>query len=395
MDLATHIRESFLNLATAKMRSFLAILCILVGTGSVVALISSGQMATDNALAQFKSLGTNLLSLSIEASEETTTNVQKLNLPDMQALKKASPTIEEIAPYVMTYQPIYFDGNNINGSIVGTTEVLASVVKLEVQEGRFVSFLDQDNTFCVIGDQVAQNLKGSGAFSLLGKQIQLGKNLFTIVGVLKPWQTNLFMFSDLNQSVIIPLESTSLLDSKAAINNILFRVKKDTVLSDVQNLLTLKLEEMLPGQKIDFRSPEKIVEIMAKQRSTFTWLLGMIGGISLIVGGIGVMNIMLVSVIERRREIGVRMAIGAKRHDIRLMFLVESVTLTLFGGVLGVLTGLLISFVLAEIANWEFSFYMLPPLLGFLVSVLVGVLSGFYPAHRASLLDPIESLQSE
>ena len=134
---------------------------------------------------------------------------------------------------------------------------------------------------------------------------------------------------------------------------------------------------------------------MKKQNETFTLLLGFIGSIALIVGGIGVMNIMLVSVVERRREIGVRMAVGAKRRDIQLMFLTEAVVLTLFGGLMGVITGEAVALFTALISQWTFHLYILPLVVGFFVSALVGIFFGFYPARKASLLDPIETLRSE
>ena len=204
-----------------------------------------------------------------------------------------------------------------------------------------------------------------------------------------------FLFANLNNSVLVPLTQSYRLSPYAQINDILFRVDKGSNLKQIQDSITGKLKILLPNKRFMFRSPKQIIDIMSKQRKTFTWLLGMIGGISLLVGGIGVMNIMLVSVIERRREIGIRMAIGARRADIRWMFLIESVTLTLFGGFLGVTLGILVSVILAEVADWGFVFFILPPTLGFLVSVLVGILSGFYPAYRASRLDPIETLHGE
>ena len=143
------------------------------------------------------------------------------------------------------------------------------------------------------------------------------------------------------------------------------------------------------------RSPEQIIKSMQKQQSTFTVLLGVIGGISLLVGGIGVMNIMLVSVVERHREIGIRRAIGARQSNIKWLFLTESITLSLFGGVMGVIIGILTSFVIAHLFHWQFFFFATPAVIGFAVSVFVGVFFGYYPAHRASKLDPILLLRGE
>ena len=394
MGFAAYIFESLMNLKTSKLRSFLAILGILVGTGSVVALISSGQMATNNALKQFKTLGTNLLALSIQSSPAAHNDSQKQSFTamDVPLTKGASDKIELVAPYINVYSSLYFNGKQLQGQIFGAGSALYTIVKLKIYRGRFVSYLDENSNFCDIGYSLYKQLRAHGELNPIGKQIQLGRHLFTIVGILKPWQTNLFLFADLNNAVIVPLQKSYQLSQYAQINDVLFRVVKGSNLTSIQDKIQAKLKIILPHKRFVFRSPKQIIDIMGKQRKTFTWLLGMIGGISLLVGGIGVMNIMLVSVIERRREIGIRMAIGARGSDIRWMFLIESVTLTLFGGACGVILGVLISVVLAEVAHWEFTLFLLPPVLGFAVSVMVGILSGVYPAFRASQLDPIETL---
>ena len=372
MGFFAYIIESLLNLKTSKLRSFLAILGILVGTGSVVALISSGQLATNNALKQFKTLGTNLIALSIQSGPQEQRGheqQQHFTMGDVPILKNSSSRIELVAPYINVYNSIYFNGKQMQGQIFGANRSLFTIVKLKIDKGRFVTYLDNNSDFCDIGNKLYQQLRAQGILNPLGKQIQLGKRLFTIVGILKPWQTNLFLFADLNNSVIVPLEKSYQLSQYAQINDVLFRVVKGSDLTEIQNKVKGKLQVMLPGQRFMFRSPKQIIDIMGKQRKTFTWLLAMIGGISLLVGGIGVMNIMLVSVIERRREIGIRMAIGARSTDIRWMFLIESVTLTVFGGLCGVLLGVLISVILAKVAHWDFTFFVLPPVLGFVVSV--------------------------
>lgn len=398
MELRNQIRESLTNLFSAKLRSFLAILGILVGTASVVALISSGQMATAHALAQFKTLGTNLLSLDIQyqqgsQSAATSDQSQKFVAADVPILKTASQHIELVAPYINVYSPLNYQGHTVQGQVFGATTALYQIVKLHIARGRFVSYLDEQSRYCDIGSTLAKDLKTYGVFNPIGKQLQLGSTIYTIVGVLKPWKPNLFLYSDLNSAAVVPLANSYQISHYAQISSMLFRVTKGVPLNPIQDALKAKMHLLLPNAQLMFRSPEQIINIMGKQRKTFTLLLAMIGSISLLVGGIGVMNIMLVSVIERRREIGIRMAIGARRRDIRRMFLIESIMLTLFGGLMGVIIGVIISAVLAHFSGWEFTLYLLPPALGFAVSVLVGIVSGFYPAYRASQLDPIETLQ--
>ena len=209
------------------------------------------------------------------------------------------------------------------------------------------------------------------------------------------WQENTFFNQDVNKALIIPLESSQLITEYATINNIVMQLKPDINIEAVQAKIQKILGTMIPGKQFFFRSAKQLITSMTNQRNTLTLLLALIGSISLLVGGIGVMNIMLVSVVERRREIGIRLAVGARARDIRHLFLVESVTLSLVGGVLGVIIGILTSYVIATFAQWPFEIFLLPPLVGFMVSVAVGVFFGFYPAYQASKLDPIQTLRSD
>lgn len=396
MGLAAHIREALINLFAAKLRSLLAILGILVGTGSVVALISSSQLATDHALAQFKKLGTNLLAVMLNstAPQASTGQARNLTLADMPAIQAEIPKVEKIVPYTTLYQPIYFRDTQFNGQVLGATEALADIVKIHIQEGRFVSFLDQSSFFCVVGHNIGEQIRAKG-LDPINQQINVGQHIFTIIGVADKWEPNLFLFANINEGVIISISLSFLLNPETHIQNILLQLQPDTPLDPVKVQLQAIIPKFASNVEVRFHDPQQIIEVVGKQRSTFTWLLSAIGSISLLVGGIGVMNIMLVSVIERRREIGIRMAVGARRKDILQMFLIESVALTVFGGLLGVLIGTLVTAVLAFSSGWEYSFRFWPAFLGFIVSAAVGVFSGLYPSYRASRLDPIATLQSE
>lgn len=401
MDISRLIREAFANLFAAKLRSILTLLGVLIGTASVVALVSSGQLATQHALAQFKTLGTDLLAVSINAQQSgggggggSDSQSSHLDLSQMPALMKASPDILEIAPYTNYFGQIIYRGTQIDGGIIGATEQLQDVVKIGLSQGRFVSYLDKYSYYCVIGSGIAEKLRAAGGIEPLGQQIQVDKNVYTIIGVAKPWPENMFMFADIDNSLIVPIENSFMLSKYVQIQNIIFKLKPDSNSDLIVAQLTKVINNLIPGQQVFPRSAKQLIASMEKQRATLTLLLSFIGGISLLVGGIGVMNIMLVSVAERRHEIGIRMAIGATGKDIGLMFITEAIVLTVIGGLLGIITGVIISFATAEFSGWGFQFYVLPPLVGFLVSALVGIFSGTYPAYKASKLDPITTLRA-
>lgn len=396
MGFLAHIREALTNLFSAKLRSLLAILGILVGTGSVVALISSSQLATDHALAQFKKLGTNLLAVMLSSSQTQGGSGQNrsLNPEDMLTIQQQIPAIEKIVPYTMLFQSMHFQDIQFNGQILGATEALADIVKINMQQGRFVSFLDQNSFFCVVGHDIGEQIRAHG-LNPINQQISVGNQLLTIIGVADRWEPNLFLFANVNEGIIIPLSLSFLLNPQLQIQNILLQLHPNVPLDPVKTQLQTVIPKLAPDTQVRFHDPQQIIDVVTKQRSTFTWLLSAIGGISLLVGGIGVMNIMLVSVIERRREIGIRMAVGARRKDILEMFLIEAVVLTLLGGLLGVVLGTVTTLILALSSGWEYSFHFMPAALGFIVSAAVGVFSGLYPSYRASRLDPIATLQSE
>lgn len=399
MRLVPLIIQAFSNLTASRMRSFLAVLGILVGTASVVAMVSSGKMATEAALAQFKNLGTDLLAVSIQqSSAEGSSGGKGFDLEDALNLPQVSPLIRAVAPYTTIYVPIISEGVEIQGSIIGVTDKLQSLVRIHITKGRFISFLDRHAYYGVIGYKLAEQLKTAGIWNPIGRQIQLGSTMFTIVGVAAPWPENSFFYEDINSAVMIPIRASSLIMKNTKISNVILLLKTGLTIADitqVQNKISRYVEIEVPGAKLFFRSAKELIHNMEAQSQILTLLLGTIAGISLLVGGIGVMNIMLVSVVERRREIGIRLAVGARRRDIQRLFLAEAVILSLFGGLLGVIVGVLTSYLIAVLGNWPFIFFALPPGLGCAVSVATGVFFGFYPAYKASQLDPIQALRSE
>ncbi len=395
MPLKQHIQQALANIFSAKLRSFLAVLGILVGTASVVALVSSGQLATKKALDQFKHLGTDLMAMSfyLTGSSKSNSAPDEFTLEEIVAMPGYVPQIKLVAPYTTVYVPINYDGKRVNGSIVGVTEALQETIKIELIKGRFVSFLDEYNYYCVLGNKLYKQIQAISKEPVIGKQIRLGKLYFTIAGVAKHWPENSFFNADINNAVLVPIHTSTVLSKYSKIRNLVMKLEEKTDIPQIQNEINSYVAQNSIGLRTFFRSASQLINSMEQQNQIFTLLLGMIGSISLFVGGIGVMNVMLVSVAERRREIGIRMAVGAKRKDIRTLFLVESIILAFFGGTMGIVAGIIASYVIAVMSNWDFTIFLLPPLLGFLVSVATGIFFGFYPAHRASKLDPIQTLR--
>jgi putative ABC transport system permease protein len=396
---AKHIKEGLLNLYFAKLRSILALLGVLVGTASVVAMVLGGQLATNEALKQFKSLGTDLLAVTINSGTDVNHlgngREDNINLNQALSLKNVNDNILQAAPYTQLFNSIFYNGQSINGMVLGVQDSFADIVRIQLQQGRFISFLDKYEFYCVIGHDIYNAMKDISFKEPLGQQLQIGKNIFVIVGVADPWPENGFIYTSIDNAIMVPILTSLVLSKYAAISNIIMRLTPHADIPKVEEQITSAVNQIISGKQVNYRSAKELISKMKKQSDILTVFLGLIGSISLFVGGIGVMNIMLVSVIERKREIGIRLAIGARRSDIRLLFLIEAIVLSLIGGTLGVVIGILIAYIISAIWHWQFTLFLLPPLVGFSVSVAVGIFFGFYPAYLASKLDPIEALRSE
>lgn len=399
MKLIAHAKDGLLNLYFAKLRSVLALLGVLVGTASVVAMVSGGELATQEALKQFKSLGTDLLAVSLNASSDEDKKLggqsDNLTLSDALALKATDKQIVDVAPYTQLYNVISYNGAPVNGMLLGITDSFKRLVHVNMLQGRFISLLDGYQFYCVIGKNVYEAMKQISSKNPIGQPLQIGKHIFIIVGVADSWAENSFVYANIDNAVMVPLMASTLLSQYAYINNIILQLTPDADISRIESHVSTRLMNMLAGKQVSFRSAKELITKMRNQSDILTIFLALIGSISLFVGGIGVMNIMLVSVIERRREIGIRLAVGATRADIAALFLMEAIMLSLVGGFLGVLLGVLIAYFIALFSGWTFTIFLWPPLVGFSVSVAVGVFFGFYPAYLASKLNPIEALKSE
>lgn len=398
MKIFDHAQQGLLNLYHAKLRSLLALLGVLVGTASVVAMVLGGELATNEALKQFKSLGTDLLAVSVNNiydEANPSAKSQELTLTDALALGAADPQIVRVAPYTQIFYPMFYHGESLNGMILGVTDSFADIVHVQLQAGRFVSMMDNYAFYCVVGRDLYDAMKRISAEEPLGQPLQVGKHMFVIVGVADAWPENSFVYANVNNSVLVPLLASTAISKYAHINNIIMRLTNGADIFSVEDHIHHVVESSFSGKHVSIRSAKELIAKMRKQSDILTVFLGLIGSVSLLVGGIGVMNIMLVSVIERRREIGIRKAVGATRFDISILFLIESVILSLLGGTLGVMMGIVIAYIIAWIWHWQFTLFLWPPVVGFSVSVAIGIFFGFYPAYKAACLDPITALRAD
>lgn len=389
MKLSLHFKTAIRNLTASRLRTFLAMLGIVIGTASVVALISVGQLATEQALEQFKGLGVDLMRINFTSIDPNTT--ARIPLNTIINIETSVPDVSKIAPFVLQFLTGEYQQQSFSDiSIIASTENLAEVINLTMEEGRFISDLDQDQHFCVLGHGFAKQLN---TMNLFGQHIKLGKGIFTIIGIANEWPESNIVGQDINQAIIIPFAALSQIAANAQLNTAILRLKQNADIDTVKQSITNYAAQNIPSYRLDFQSGKEILARMAKQQYIFSLLLGLIGGISLLVGGVGVMNIMLASIAERRAEIGLRIALGAEPRDVQLMFLMEAAALGVFGGIIGVILGIVATALVAKFSHWPFIILIWPSVIGFVVSLIIILFFGYYPAYAASKLNPIEILR--
>ena len=408
MNIFRILRVSFRALGRNKMRTFLTMLGIIIGVGAVIAMVSIGAGAKQAVEDRFSSMGTNLLFVSPGSKNAQGVRTgfggfQTLKADDAKAIKDECPSVLDVSPSVSSRSQVILGNKNWNTSVQGTGAGYPEIRKWPVEFG---SYFDESQVkagakVCVLGSEVRKNLFDTD--DPLGKVIRIKKVPFTVIGVLVA-KGESAGFGSRDDQICIPYTTLMMRIQKTDyISSIdVAAVSADTTTKAVQEITDLlrNRHKIMPGSDDDFqvRNMADIAESAADATNILTLLLGSIASISLLVGGIGIMNIMLVSVTERIREIGIRMSIGAKEKDILLQFLVEAIVLSLFGGLLGIALGVGVSKLLKFIPIFASITTVVSPssvILAFLFSASVGVFFGFYPARKASKLDPIEALRYE
>ena len=397
------LRVAFQSIRANLLRAALTMLGIIIGVAAVIAMLAAGAGAQKNIEAQIDALGANVLNVTSEnwflrgvARQQMTLEVE-----DVWALQERARHLDMVVPKLEDRKQIKFDNLNLNLRIVGTTHEYLDLYQYELEHGRmFTEAEDLDRQrIAVVGYNVPRMLELEDPSSLVGQRIAIRGIPFTVIGIVEQVGGNNWRNPD--DFVYLPIRTAELrVMGNEDLEDIDVRIREGVTLEnamvDIERVLRSE-HKILPGQPNDFAifDSRQILETREQAQQTFTILLASIAGVSLVVGGIGIMNIMLVSVTERTREIGVRMALGATRRNILLQFLVESMSMCLLGGLLGVVTGSGLAVLLSRTAGWDV--YVSPEsvALAFGFSLMIGLVFGLLPARRAANLDPIEALRYE
>ncbi|MGM0712036.1 ABC transporter permease [Brevibacillus parabrevis] len=405
MSLIECVRVSFRSIRANGLRSVLTMLGIIIGVAAVIAMVAIGEGTSSSVASQINGLGSNLLIVSPGQATQGRVSLgagslNTLTMADAEAIAE-NDSVAGVAPSVNGRAQIVWGSNNYSSSLEGTTADFLQVRNAEVAQGRFFSNFEVTRQFnvAVVGTEVVSNLFKNATTNPIGQIVQINRVPFTIIGVLKSQGSSGMTNND--DRILIPITTAmSRLTGGKNVGTIYVSAASSDVMDKAQQDIrqTLRAKHNLrPQKEDDFRitSQSDILSTAQEVSSSMTALLSGIAAISLIVGGIGVMNIMLVSVTERTREIGIRKAIGAKRRDILRQFLIEAVTLSLIGGILGIAFGVGAALLISKLGSLSTSISLTPILYAFMTSSLVGVIFGVYPARKAAQLKPIDALRYE
>ena len=405
MNFANLLKIALKALNNNKLRCFLTMLGIIIGVASVITMLAIGQGSKNSIKEQISEMGSNMImihpgNMQRGGVRQSADDMQTLEVADYEALQSV-PGVAAISPSVNSGGQLVNGNNNYPSTIYGITPDYLEIRKLKVKDGAM--FTDHDiksaSKVCILGKTVVDNLFPNGE-DPVGRVVRFGKIPMTVIGVLESKGTN-SMGMDQDDVVLAPY--TTVMKRILAIDYIqgLFasatdEERTDETIDAITEILRQR-HKIKDGDDNDFeiRSQQELSEMMNSTSDMMTVLLACIAGISLLVGGIGIMNIMCVSVTERTREIGLRMSIGARGIDILSQFLIEAVIISVTGGIIGILLGVLASWLVTVIAHWPVYIQLYSVALSFAVCTVTGVFFGWYPAKKASGLDPIEAIRYE
>ena len=407
MNILVIFRIAFRALARNKMRSALTMLGIVIGVSAVIAMVSIGQGAQAQVQEQIANVGTNLLFVGAGSqnvggvrSGTGATNSNRLTVEDIEAVRREIPSVAMASPTVNTRAQLVFGNQNWNTQVQGVNEQFPQIKKWGVASGEFFTEADVRTAarVIVLGQTVAESLyPGTDP---VGQMVRVRELPFRVIGVMKAKGQDAGG-RDQDDTAFAPF--TAVQKKLLSITYVQFAhvsaispAATYTAQDQITELLRQR-HKLAPNEENDFfvRNLTDVAEAADESNRIMTILLGCIAGVSLLVGGIGIMNIMLVSVTERTREIGIRMAVGARSSAVRKQFLIESIVLSLTGGAIGIMFGIAVSFLIPMMLGWRTLISFVWIVISVIVSVVVGVLFGYYPARKASSLDPIDALRYE
>ncbi len=408
LDFKSILKMATVSLRINKMRSILTSLGIIIGVSAVIIMLAVGSGASIKIAKDMESMGSNLLMIRSASAKSGGVRMgmgtrPTLTMKDAAAIEAKSRGILALAPYSAEGKQITYGNQNWSTTVGGTTMPYFMIRNYEIESGR--GFLPEDNKnstkVAILGQTVSTELFGD--VDPIGKTIRIGNVPFKVVGLLKTKGSS-GMGQDQDDLVFIPITTAQRkvfgTDFPGTVSMIAVKAQNDEVISLAEQDITEILKErhhIGKNQENDFeiRNLAEMQETIKSATKTMSLLLGAIAGVSLIVGGIGIMNIMLVSVTERTKEIGIRMAIGAKASDIRFQFLIESFLLSMAGGLIGVIVGILGAYLMQRFAGMNIAITLQSLLLSMGFSAAIGIAFGYYPAYKASLLNPIDALRYE
>lgn len=388
MKILEIVKVAFKNILSNKLRSCLTMLGLIIGIASVIILVGIGNGATSQVQSQVQSLGTDILTVSITSSD---TSLEYEQIDDMLDLNN----VDLVAPYKSVSSTVSRGTTTSSkSSIIATNDSYLDVTNMTLEKGRTISIIDIENKskICLLGHDIAETL-----FSLtspVGETIKIDGDNYTVVGLLTEQGSS--MGTDIDNTIIIPITTAKYLGSDTSISNLYVKVSNEDYIDKTTTLIENYIRSTLEisSDYYSVSSQDSMLDTMENINNTLSLLLGGIASISLIVGGIGVMNVMLVSVTERTKEIGIRKSLGAKKSDILLQFLIESLVLSIIGGIIGVAVGILIGN-MANSLGYTFTCDAGIIILSFSSSAIIGLVFGIFPSYRAAKLNPIDALRTE
>lgn len=382
------LKVSIKNINGNKLRTILTMLGLIIGIASVIILVGIGSGTSSQVTSQVQSLGADVLTLNISSTDTS------LDYDQIDEIKNLQ-NIESAAPY-KTVSSTVTRGDNSSGraSIIATTNEYMDVMNLTISDGRLLSTIDIDNNskVCLLGSDIAETLFEDD--TAVGNKIKIDGDNYTVIGVLTA--TGSSMGNDVDEMVIIPFTTAKYLGADTTVNSMYIKAENENQIENATTSIENYISTTLGLTTDDFSvsSQDSMLSTMDEVNNSLSVMLGGIASISLIVAGIGVMNVMLVSVTERTKEIGIRKALGAKRSDILVQFLIEALLLCVIGGIIGIILGIGAGNLLGQM-GYNFTAETWIILIAFFSSVIIGLVFGIFPAYKASKLNPIDALHTE